>query len=59
VLTVEGKFDEAIAKYRKATELSPRNATFYADWGAALKEQGKDNEASEKFKMANELSASH
>lgn len=44
-LAGEGRYDLAVAKYRKAIELYPVMVEAYADLGAALSLQGKSDEA--------------
>jgi superkiller protein 3 len=46
------KLDEAIAAYRKATELAPNNLLFYSFLGSALCKQKKLEEASHVYREA-------
>jgi tetratricopeptide (TPR) repeat protein len=55
VLSDQKKYDEAIAKLRKATELDPKLAVAYNNWGGALDGQGKYDEAIAKYRKAIEL----
>jgi Tfp pilus assembly protein PilF len=55
VLEEQKKYDEAIAKYRKAIELDPKSALAYDDWGSVLDEQKKYDEAIAKYQKAIEL----
>ncbi|KKM67514.1 hypothetical protein LCGC14_1470380, partial [marine sediment metagenome] len=47
--------EEAIEKYKKATELNPEYADAYINWGISLAGLGKREEAIEKYKKATEL----
>jgi tetratricopeptide (TPR) repeat protein len=55
VLYHQKKYDEAIAKYRKAIELYPKSAVPYNNWGNALSDQGKYDEAITKYQKVTEL----
>jgi len=55
VLREQRKYDEAIAKYQKATELDPKYAAAYYDWGLVLHEQKKYDEAIAQYQKAIEL----
>ena len=52
---VKGQLDEAIACFRKAIELDPKNATAHANLGIALKGKGQVDEAIACYKKAIEL----
>ena len=58
MLRAQGKYEEAIAKYQKATELDPKLAPAYNNWGNVLRAQGRYDEAEAKFQKARELSGS-
>lgn len=45
----EGKFEEAIEKYRKGTEIDPNDAQAFMGWGVALRNLKRYNEAIEKW----------
>jgi serine/threonine protein kinase/cytochrome c-type biogenesis protein CcmH/NrfG len=55
VLYEHGKLDGAIAEYRKAIELDPKNAWAHNVIGAALYHQGKLDEAIAEYRKAIEL----
>ena len=55
LLTDEHKYDEAIHSYQKATELDPKLAMAYSNWGSALDELGDVNGAIVKYEKAIEL----
>ncbi|CCQ64165.1 TPR repeat:Sel1-like repeat:Sel1-like repeat [Crocosphaera watsonii WH 0401] len=44
-LRKQGKYDEAIAAYKKAIEINPNDAFAYNNMGLALDDQGKYDEA--------------
>ena len=52
------RLEEAIEKYKKATDLQPNYAKAYNNWGKALEKLGRNEEAQEKFKKAEELRGS-
>jgi tetratricopeptide (TPR) repeat protein len=54
-LYYEQKHEQAIEKYKKATELKPDYAEAYSNWGAALRKLGRHEEAIEKCKWATDL----
>jgi tetratricopeptide (TPR) repeat protein len=56
VLNNQKKYGEAIAKYQKSIEIDPKFGAAYRNWGVTLVHLGKDAEAKEKFKKADELS---
>lgn len=47
--------DEAIEKYRSATEIDPSNADAYLNWGIALSDEGKFDAAIKKYLRVVEL----
>ena len=49
------EYDLAIECYKRAIELKPDNPGAYNNWGMALKDRGKTDEAEEKFNKAREL----
>ncbi len=55
VLSDQGKTDDAIAEYRKAIELAPRDAAPHSSLGAALSDQGKTDDAIAEYRKAIEL----
>jgi len=59
VLDDEHKTDEAIAEYRKAIELDPRDALPHTDLAMILRAQGKTKEADAQDQKAKELGAKH
>nr|WP_306422129.1 tetratricopeptide repeat protein [Nostoc sp. CHAB 5715] len=55
----QGKLDEAIAQYRKAIQLDPKDADAYYNLGIALKNQGKLDEAIAQYRKAIQLDPKH
>ena len=51
----KNQWDDAIAAFRKAIELSPKQAEFYADLGLALKTRNQFDDANAAFRKAVEL----
>jgi tetratricopeptide (TPR) repeat protein len=58
VLDDEHKTNEAIAEYRKAIDLDPRNASFHSNLGQVLGHQAKTVEQAAEFQKAIELDPS-
>jgi len=50
-----GRHEEAIAKYRRATELDPEDASPWYNWGTGLGDLGRHEEAIAKYRRATEL----
>jgi tetratricopeptide (TPR) repeat protein len=55
-LQAQGRTDEAIAHYRRATGLAPSNPSTFLNLGTALREQGRTNEAIEAYRRALSIS---
>jgi tetratricopeptide (TPR) repeat protein len=54
-LALKGKSDEAIAEWRKATELNPNYAQAYNDLGTELSRKGREGEALAAWQRATEV----
>jgi tetratricopeptide (TPR) repeat protein len=54
-LKAQGKYEEAIASYRRAVELKPAYAEAHSNLGVALQKQGKLDEAVDCYRKAAEL----
>ncbi len=54
-LAEQGQFSEAIAHYRKALEIKPRDAEFYTNLGVTLAELGRLDEAITQYQKALEI----
>jgi tetratricopeptide (TPR) repeat protein len=59
ILSDPGKIEEAIAEYRKAIELDPRDADPHKNLAIILRAQGKTKEADAEDQKAKELGAQH
>jgi tetratricopeptide (TPR) repeat protein len=55
MLSGERKYEDAIAKYRKAIGVDPKYAVAYVNWGNALDDEGKHDDAVAKYQKAIEL----
>ena len=51
-MKASGQMDEAIACYRKAIELDPKNAMAHDSLGSALATKGQDDEAIACFRVS-------
>jgi Flp pilus assembly protein TadD len=51
----EGRLDDAVAEYRKAIEIKPRNAFAHYNWGVALLQVERPDEAIAQFQQALEV----
>ena len=56
-LAAQGKFDEAVACYRRSIELSPKRVLLHNRLGGALERQGKQDEATAAYGEAKRLKA--
>ena len=56
-LYLQEKYDEAIEKIQKATELDPTNPSFFNNWGKTLEKMGRDSEAQQKFAQSHQFSS--
>lgn len=55
MLSVSGRKEEALEKYKKAVELNPDYVNAYYGWGLVLSNLGRHDEAIEKHKRATQL----